>query len=136
MLFDNPLSKYLTFKRISCMQWLFWVIYQNYKEVWDELLMHIFCMIFPLKCSLFDTPSMDKVLMSYFFSFSRYQTKCVIEFLFRQLMASSTSRFIFDHPVKQWPTGRKRGKNGNTKIEYLGNEKSFLDEIKSVFHNF
>ena len=34
-LFDNPLSKYLTFKIISCMQWMFWVIYQNYKEVWD-----------------------------------------------------------------------------------------------------
>ena len=32
-LFDNPLSKYITVKRISCMQWLFWVVYQNYKEV-------------------------------------------------------------------------------------------------------
>ena len=30
-LFDNPLSKYFTFKIISCMQWLFWVIYQNYR---------------------------------------------------------------------------------------------------------
>ena len=30
-LFDNPLLKYLTFKIISCMQWLFWVIYQNYR---------------------------------------------------------------------------------------------------------
>ena len=27
--FDNPLWKHLTFKRISCMQWLFWIIYQN-----------------------------------------------------------------------------------------------------------
>ena len=27
--FDNPLSKYLIFKRISRIQWLFWVIYQN-----------------------------------------------------------------------------------------------------------
>ena len=53
--------------------------------------------------------------MSYLFSFSRYQTKCVIEFLFRQLMASWTLRFIFDHPLKQWPTGRKRGKGRNTK---------------------
>ena len=46
--------------------------------------------------------------MSYLFSFTRYQTKCVIEFLFRQLMTSGTLRFIFDHPLKQWPTGRKR----------------------------
>ena len=28
---------------------------------------------------------MDKVSMSYLFSFSRYQTKCVIKFLFSQL---------------------------------------------------
>ena len=28
-LFDNSLSKYLICKRIPCMQWLFWVIYQN-----------------------------------------------------------------------------------------------------------
>ena len=33
--FDNRLSKYLTFIIISCMQSLFWVIYQNYKEVWN-----------------------------------------------------------------------------------------------------
>ena len=57
---------------------------------------------------------MDKVSMSYLFSFSRYQTKCVIEFLFRQLMTSL--RFIFDHPLKQWPAGRKRGKDRNTTI--------------------
>ena len=31
-LFDNPLSKYLIFRIISCMQCLFWVIYQNWKR--------------------------------------------------------------------------------------------------------
>ena len=31
---------------------------------------------------------MDKVSMSHLFSFSIYQTKCVIKFLFRQLMVS------------------------------------------------
>ena len=40
------------------------------------------------KCSLFDTPSIDIVSMSYLFFFSRYQTKCAIELLFRQLMTS------------------------------------------------
>ena len=45
-------------------------------------------------------------------------------------------RFIFDHPLKQWPTGRKRGKDGKRKIWYLENEKSFFDEIKSIFHSF
>ena len=51
---------------------------------------------------------MDKVLMSYIFSFLRYQTKGVIKCLFRQ--------FILIHPLKQWLTGRKRGEDENTKI--------------------
>ena len=41
-LLDNPLSKYLIFKIISYMQWLFWVIYQKLKGVWDELLVYTF----------------------------------------------------------------------------------------------
>ena len=47
-----------------------------------------FCMIFPWKCSLFNTLSVDKVSMSNLISFSRYQTKCIIKFLFRQLMTT------------------------------------------------
>ena len=74
--------------------------------------------------------------MSYLFSFSRYQAKCVIEILFRQLITSETLRFIFHHPLKQWPTGRKRGKAELQKIEYLENKKNFFDEIKSSFHSF
>ena len=58
---------------------------------------------------------MDKVSMSHLISFSRYQTKCVIKFLFRQLM-SQTIRFMLDQPLKQWLTGRKRGEDQNTKI--------------------
>ena len=59
---------------------------------------------------------MDKVSMPYLFSLSRYQTKCVIKFLFRQLMMPLTLRFTLEHPLKQRPTGRKRGKDGNTEI--------------------
>ena len=55
------------------MQWLNWAIYQNYNEVWGQLLQHIFCMTF-------HTPSIDKVSLSYIFYFPRYQTKCVIKF--------------------------------------------------------
>ena len=43
---------------------------------------------FSLKCSLFNNLSMDKVSMSYLFSFSIYQTKYVIKFLFGQLITS------------------------------------------------
>ena len=79
---------------------------------------------------------MEKVSVSYLFSFSRYQTKCIIKFLFRQLMISQTLKFILDQALNQWLTGRKRGKDGNTKFEYLENEKSFLDKIKNIFHSF
>ena len=30
----------------------------------------------------------------------------------------------------------KSGEDKNTKIEYFENEKSFLDEIKNIFHGF
>ena len=33
---------------------------------------------FPQKCSLFNTLSIDKVSMSYLFSFLRHQRKCVL----------------------------------------------------------
>ena len=48
---------------------------------------------------------------------------------FRQLMMSWTFRFIFDHPLKQWPTVRKIGKDkkneklmkiADTSFKYLG----------------
>ena len=34
-------------------------------------------------------------------------------------MTSLTLRFIFDHPLKQWPTGRKRAKDRNTKNSFF-----------------
>ena len=74
---------------------------------------------------------MDKVSMSQLISFSRYQAKCVIKFLFRQLMTSL--RFFLKQPLKQWLTGKKKEKKKKIKkFEYLENEKSFLDEIKSI----
>ena len=59
---------------------------------------------------------MDKISMSHLISFSRYQTKCVIKFLFRQLMTSQILRFFLDQPLKQRLTGKKRGEEENTKI--------------------
>ena len=73
--------------------------------------------------------------MYYFFTFSRYQTKCIIKFLSRQLM-SWTLKFILDQALKQWLTGRKEGKMEIQKPKYLKNENSFLDEIKNIFHSF
>ena len=74
--------------------------------------------------------------MSYLFSLSRYQIKCVIELLFRQLMMSRTLWFFFNHPLKQWPTGRKRGKARNKKKWISWEQQAFFREIKSIFHRF
>ena len=72
---------------------------------------------------------MDKVSMLHLTSFSRYQTKCVIKFFFRQLITSQTFRFFLNQPLKQWLTGKKTGEDEYTKSEYLENKKSYLDEL-------
>ena len=95
-----------------------------------------FCAIVLQKCSLSNTLSIGKVSMSHCFSFSRYQTKCVIEFLFRQLMMSWTLRLIFDHPVKLWLTGRKRRKDRKTKIWISRERKELLKWNKKHFSVF
>ena len=62
---------------------------------------------------------------------------CVIKFLFRQLTTSETLRFIFDHPLQAMPyREKKKGRMEMQKYEYLENEKSFLNEIKTIFHFF
>ena len=79
---------------------------------------------------------MDKVPMPHLISFSRYQTKCVIKFLFTQLMTSLIFRFFLDQPLKQWLTGEKEEETKIQKFEYPENEKSFSDEIKNILHSF
>ena len=93
----------------------------------------IFCMIFQWKCSLFNILSLDKVSISYLFSFLRNETKWLIKFLIRQLMTSKTLRFIFHQPLKQWLTGRKRGEDGNTKIWISQERKELFRWNKKCF---
>ena len=81
---------------------------------------------------------MSKVSMSHLISFSRFQTKCVIKFLFRQFMMSWALRFFLDQVnskvgsswiklvLKQWLTGRKKGEDGNTKIWISQERKEFF----------
>ena len=57
-----------------------------------------------------------QVSMSHVICFSRYQAKCIIKLLFRQLMMTQTLRFFLDRPLKQWLTRKKRGEGQNTKI--------------------
>ena len=79
---------------------------------------------------------MDKISMSYLFSFSRYQTKCVVKFLSRQLMTSYTLRFILGHHLSNGRQAEKEERMEVQIFEYIENEKSFFDEIKSIFHSF
>ena len=91
--------------------------------------MHDFSMkMFQLRNSL----SIDKVSMSYLFSFSRYLTKCVIKFLFRQLLMSKTSRFILNHPQSQWLIGENWSQHGNTK-NFLRMKRAFQMKVKAFF---
>ena len=78
---------------------------------------------------------MVKVSMSYLFSFSQYQTKCLIKFLFRvddvikfKTYLQTTSKAMADRE-------KKKGKREIQKFKYLENEKSFCDEIKNIFHS-
>ena len=89
---------------------------------------------FSIKMFLFNTLSTEKVSMSFLFSFPRYQTKCVIKFSFTQfrnykIYVASISKAMADRE-------KKRGKTEIEKFEHLENEKSFLDEIKNIFHSF
>ena len=72
--------------------------------------------------------------MSHLISFSRYQTKCVIKFLFRQLMTSF--KIFLRSSSKAMTDGKKEGKRKIQKFKYLNNEKSFLDETKNFFPSF
>ena len=65
---------------------------------------------FSEKCFLFNTLSIDKDSIIFFFYFSRYQTKCIIKFLFTELMTSQTLRFISNHLLKQCPREKKKEK--------------------------
>ena len=85
--FDNALSKYITYKIISCMQLLFWGIYQKHRGLGLAFAAN-FPHDFSLKMFFIRYSIYGQGFNIIPFSFPRYQTKYVIEFLFRQLMAS------------------------------------------------
>ena len=76
---------------------------------------------------------MLKVSMSHLISFSRYKTKCVFKFLFRQLMISETLRFFFNQPLKQWLTVKKRREDENTKTLISQEQKELFRLSKKHF---
>ena len=73
-------------------------------HLWTRFQCHTFCPSQDIKQSV--------LLSSYLDNWWRHE---LFEFLLRQLMTLWTLRFIFDHSLKQWLTGRKRRKDRNTK---------------------
>ena len=106
-LFDNPLSKYLISQTICFLQWLFWFIYQNEEGVSCTGIRCIISAWFFHK----NVPYLILFHLTKFqchiFSFWRYQTKCAIKFLFRQLL---------NHSLRQWLIGKNWREVGNTNI--------------------
>ena len=113
MLFHNFLSKYFIFKIIFGCNCCFELFTNIKKGPWTSFWCTILNMIFPLKCHLFNTVSIDKVSWLYLFFLQRNQTKCVMKFLFRQCI-NHKLRFMSDHPLKQWL--KKSMEDGNTKV--------------------
>ena len=110
-LFDNPLSKYLGFKIIYCMKWLFWVIYQNYRGLGLAFAAYFLY---------------DFSIKMFFTWYSIYaQSFNVIPFFLLKISNKMHYKVLIlttDDVM-------------NFKI-YLDSKKSFLDEIKSIFHSF
>ena len=113
MLFNNPLSKYLISKRISCMQWLFWVIYQNsgtsFSCTFSELFFHRnvpYLILYQWKKFQFHT----------FFPSQNKKQNVLLSFSLDSWWHHKLLRFMFDQPLKQWLTGGKWGEDRDTKI--------------------
>ena len=72
-------------------------------------------------------PSMDRVLIPSFFL--SQDIKKVVSYTVDDVI---NFKIHFGSPSK---ARRKRRKDKHTKLEYLENGKSFLDEIRNIFHS-
>ena len=82
-------------------------IFQIQAFVWNQHLVHIFCMIFLIINEL------TNAILCFFLKISN---KICYYVLLQTIHDVINFKFIFDQPLKQWLTGRKRGEDGNTKI--------------------
>ena len=134
--FNNPLSEYLIFKRISCMQWLFWAVCQNKKGSRTS-----FWCIFSAWSFHKNVP----YLIMYQWPKFQYHTFFPSRDTKQNVLLSSCLGSWWCHKIQDlswielssngWQ-GEQEGKMEIQKFEYLEKEKSFLDEIKNIFHSF
>ena len=131
-LFDNPLSKYIVLKQFLACNDCFWLFTKIIKRSGTS-----FCCTF--SAWFFCKNILYLILQCHaqchtFFLSQDIKTKCVIEFLFRQLMTSWNLRFIFDHPLKQWLAGRKKWERQKYKKLNISRTKRALKmKLKAVF---
>ena len=78
---------------------------------------------------------MGNVSMSYLFSFSRYQTKCVIKFLFRQLMTSQTNIYLGSSCKAMADREKREGKMEIQKLVEIIMPRSSVDFLKVELRN-
>ena len=114
-LFDNPLLKYLNIKIISCMRGCFRLFTKIIKRSGTS-----FCCIFSAwffyKIVLYLIFHLLTKFHSYtFFPSQDVKQNVLLTSYFDSWLHHKTLRFILGHPLKQWPTGRKGGKDRNTK---------------------
>ena len=108
--FDNPLSKYLILEIISCMQCLFCVIYNNKKRsgtsFGTDFLYDFSIKIFLISCCV-NCQSFNVIP----FFRPKISMKCVIKFLFRQLMMPWTFKiYLGSSPKAMTDREKKRGR--------------------------
>ena len=133
---DNLLSKYFIFKRISCIQWLFWLFTKIKKGSRTSLWCTFSAWLFYKNVPYLTLYQWTKFQYHTFFPSQDIKQNELLSSYNRQLMTSWTLRFIFDQPLKQWLTGGKRGEDGNTNIWISRERKELLGEIKNIFHSF
>ena len=90
-------------------------------------------MIFQEKCFSCYILLMDQISCSHYLYFSEYWATCVLRLFTNQAVASSNLKLPLSFLSSRFVTWLKKSRQ---KLQYLENKKSFLGELKSIFHHF
>ena len=131
--FDNPLSKYLIFTRISCMQWLFWVVYQNKKGSGTSFWCTFSAWFFHKNVPYLILYQWSKFQCHTFFPSQDIKQNVFLSSYLNGWWHHKLLSFIFNQALKQWLTGRKRGEGDNGEIWISWERKELFTRNKKHF---